>query len=347
MKSKIQNYNKYSVMKGLAITGVVAGHTGIESLEIFVNYWHLPVFFFISGYFLKYKHINNWKGYIVSRFKRLIIPFMVYGIVALMLHNFFLDLNIITGIQYGFDEYIHGFKNLILLFSNEQLVGAMWFLPALFIVSIFGLLFIKLAITYKLGIYLSSIMVFGAIIVCYGEFPSPYSVWQYMSISWIFLLGYVCSMTEYDNKCTEWYWFAGSIICLLLFLFMDMQFGLQVSMINTQSILFPIVFIAGIIMINSLSFQIVDTPLGLIFATIGDFSFSIMALHFVGFKIVTLVRVAMNDSINLSDFPVVKTDIYSWMPIYMIVGIIFPIIASMSFNKLIYAWNSNSRVQKS
>lgn len=34
-------------MKGLAITGVVAGTAGIDSLEVFVNYWDLPVFFFV------------------------------------------------------------------------------------------------------------------------------------------------------------------------------------------------------------------------------------------------------------------------------------------------------------
>ena len=70
-------------MKGLAMVGVVMGHLGIETLEIFVNYWHLPVFFFVSGYFLKKKHLENPKKYIMGRFRRLVVPFLIFAIIAL------------------------------------------------------------------------------------------------------------------------------------------------------------------------------------------------------------------------------------------------------------------------
>lgn len=131
-------------MKGLAITGVVAGHAGIETvIETFVNYWHLPVFFFVSGYFLKQKHIDNWKGYIASRFRRLIIPFLLAAIIALLLHNSLLDLNVIDGRYYDQTEIKQELKHMLLLTSNEQLIGAMWFLPALFFVSVIGLTITK------------------------------------------------------------------------------------------------------------------------------------------------------------------------------------------------------------
>lgn len=138
-----------------------------------------------------------------------------------------------------------------------------------------------------------------------------------------------------------------SVIVLWVTLSLDIRFGLQASMINTQPLFFPIVFVSGIIMINYLSSKLTDTRTGTALAVIGDFSFSIMALHFVGFKLVTLARRLGDSSIELSAFPVDKTDIYVWMPIYLIVGILFPIIASKAYSKVKYAWNCNCRLQKS
>lgn len=141
-------------MKGLAITGVVIGHLGIEILETIVNYWHLPVFFFVSGYFLKEKHLNDWKKYINSRFCRLIIPFLLYAIVALFLHNVLLDMNLISGTRYDIEEYAHGFRQILFLSSSEQLIGATWFLPALFISSLFGLVTVLSIKRCKYAIYI-------------------------------------------------------------------------------------------------------------------------------------------------------------------------------------------------
>lgn len=141
-----RNNNKYGIMKGLAIMGVVAGHSCFNtSLEVFVNYWHLPVFFFVSGYFLKQKHLDNLKGYIISRFQRLIVPFVIFAIIALVLHNILQHSGVISGTRYGMIEYLQEAKHLLFLSSNEQLIGAMWFLPALFIISIFGGLYVKYA----------------------------------------------------------------------------------------------------------------------------------------------------------------------------------------------------------
>lgn len=181
----------------------------------------------------------------------------------------------------------------------------------------------------------------------YRNFPSPYCILQYISISWMFLGGYYCSKTGLDDKCSRWYWFA---ICLLFLFFMLLsgrRFGLQATMIKTQSIFFPITFIAGIVMINYLSHKLPGTKTGAIFAVIGDFSFSIMALHFIGFKMVTYFRTLWDDSIDLSAFPVEQADIYLWMPIYLIVGVVFPILASILFSKLRYAWSCNCRIQES
>lgn len=326
--------NKYSVMKGLAITGVVAGHAGIDIVEIFVNYWHLPVFFFVSGYFLKEKHLDNWKGYVSSRAKRLLVPFFIYATVALLLHNILLGYGIISGSHYGVHDYVKGAIHLVGLSSYEQLIGAMWFLPALFIVSLVSLLLIKIIKNYKIGKMISGGVILVAIILCYLKFPSPYSIWQYISVSWVFIMGYFCSKRKIDDKLLGWYWGLGSLLLLSTALLTGTRVGMQASTINVQPIVYPLIFVAGIILINYVSHKITNTKVGNLFAIIGDFSFTIMALHFVGFKVVTFFRTLLDPAVDLSAFPVDKTDIMVWMPVYVIVGMAFPILILQLFNRL-------------
>lgn len=317
-------------MKGLAIAGVVAGHLRIDMLEMFVNYWHLPVFFFVSGYFLKQKHIDNSKEFIISRCRRLLVPFVAYALIALLLHNPLSELNIISEAKYGLSGLINGFKHLLLLSSNESLIGAMWFLPSLFIVSIFSIFAIKYSNHSKSAVCLWGGVVFAAIIFSYARVPSPYSIWQNISISWLFIAGYYCSRTKLDDKAAKWYCFVVSALLIAVLILSGMRFGLQASMINTQPILFPVAFIAGIVMINYLSHIMTNTNLGTIFGFIGNYSFSIMALHFVGFKLVTYVRTFVDDSVELSSFPVDTTDIHIYGLLYWVVGIAFPVLVAMT-----------------
>lgn len=136
MKSTFKYKNRWSRLKGLAIIGVVSGHIchlTLPLMEIFVNYWHLPVFFFIGGYFLKEKHFQAPRKYIGSRFKRLIIPFIIMAIFLAILHNPLLSAGLITGDEYTISSLPAILKKMMLLSVNEYLMGAMWFTPVLFL----------------------------------------------------------------------------------------------------------------------------------------------------------------------------------------------------------------------
>ena len=93
-------------MKGVAIVSVVAGHcTPIPAIEVFVNQYHLAVFFFVAGFFFKEKYTVTPMIFIRKKLKRLYVPFVVAGIVCLLLHNLFYQLNI-----YGTELTMSQFK---------------------------------------------------------------------------------------------------------------------------------------------------------------------------------------------------------------------------------------------
>ena len=72
----------FDMMKGIAILAMIAGHCFIpHQLHHFVYIWHMPLFFFVSGYFFKEKPLQKviagiWKG--------LLVPYIVTGITILL-----------------------------------------------------------------------------------------------------------------------------------------------------------------------------------------------------------------------------------------------------------------------
>lgn len=105
----------------------------------------MPLFFFISGYFYKDKDSDNPLKLIVKRIKTLYIPFVVYQIIFLLLHNFFYKINIysnnkLLGIQvinpYTGGDSINSLIHILSFDRSEQLAGVFWFFTTLFIINV-------------------------------------------------------------------------------------------------------------------------------------------------------------------------------------------------------------------
>ncbi len=78
--------------KAICIYLVVLGHvlTYEEQDECiarnFIYVFHLPVFFFVSGFLFRVKDQSNFYDYILSGFKSLIIPYIFLNLLALLLN---------------------------------------------------------------------------------------------------------------------------------------------------------------------------------------------------------------------------------------------------------------------
>lgn len=195
------NNQAFSIMKGIAIISVVLGHCTTNSrIEAFVNQYHLAVFFFVAGFFFKEKYVVTPMDFIWKKVKRLYVPFVVAGIGCLLLHNIFYHLNIYDT-ELTIAQFEKGiFDVIIRMVSNELLMGAMWFCPAMLIVSIIGLVGFKIAslLTWNMSLLAKQTIVFLFIVfmgsVCiHAHLKSPYCIWQYMMVSGVFFEGYLFS----------------------------------------------------------------------------------------------------------------------------------------------------------
>ena len=137
MKNRIKFLD---IAKGIAILAIIAGHTGPDWVKQFVFTFHVPIFFIISGYFLKE---GNDVVFVKKKLKQLLTPY-VFGCCGIVLGN------IIKGMVYkqSIDQLLHIAKTWILasLYGSGTIeysglfyarrIGALWFLPALFFAMI-------------------------------------------------------------------------------------------------------------------------------------------------------------------------------------------------------------------
>lgn len=92
-------YDEINRLKGVAILLVLLGHsvifTPVNLMEVnwcktmynYIYIFHMPLFFIISGFLYKYK--DNYKIYILSKVKRLLIPYVIFNIANLLLRHSF------------------------------------------------------------------------------------------------------------------------------------------------------------------------------------------------------------------------------------------------------------------
>src|SRR3989339_1325652 len=90
----------WDIVKGLGIAAVVFGHSGFAywPVIILINYYHLPIFFFVSGFFYNDTYSTDPYAYIGRKLRTLWWPMIQYVVAFILLHNLFLKLNIYSSL---------------------------------------------------------------------------------------------------------------------------------------------------------------------------------------------------------------------------------------------------------
>lgn len=155
---------------------LIATYTWIQRLTYS---FMLETFVFISGYVFAFQIYGlcktfTLKGIAKKKFKRLIIPSLIFSVLNLVI----------------FDFYSNGCSAIDLIYKIFCGVGHMWFLPMLFLCFIFSYLIVKLKIKEEFKLLLLLLISVLSII------PLPFRVSQTMYYLLFFYLGMYC----YNNK---------------------------------------------------------------------------------------------------------------------------------------------------
>lgn len=114
--------------KGFAILLIILGHIypGDNYIKIWLYSFHVPLFFIITGVLTKHtEKCISLKQYIKRKFKRLIIPYITFELVGIFI---WMLLN-----EFSFESFRwHVFDSI----QMYCVVGALWFLPTLFVAEV-------------------------------------------------------------------------------------------------------------------------------------------------------------------------------------------------------------------
>lgn len=348
--------DEIDILKGIAIILMVAGHSGAPFTH-FIYLFHMAVFFIASGYFFKDSSSDNLKNVWISikkKIKGLWIPFFVCNTIFVILHNFFVVINVytnnpaitdfVTGKYIGTTEFyspteilMRVFKGLVFS-TNEQLLGAGWFLKILFIISVLYVVFDYCAKKLKVSpILLQSIIAIIFLIV--GWFCSINGIYfhgleQVASCYCLYYIG--CFLkhkinSHYDN----WKIAILSTVILLIF---NKYISISLASNNYANPAFMFLcslsgwyilyFFANIIC----RFKV----LKLLFETLGKNTLPIVLGHFLAMKLVNLLVVSVHTLplFCVSAFPNLYGS-YGWWGLYIVVGCGMPTVCNIIKNKLL------------
>lgn len=314
--------NTFDIAKGIGIILVVVGHTNTHfGIEKVIYQFHMPLFFILSGFFFKDKYCAEPLQFLVSRLHRLYTPYVLNG---LRLFLIFLVMRYFV-VGYTGWSFLGGIKYSLLIisgFGSAPLAGALWFLRALFMVSVL-FLGIKLLTKNCKGEnkkeILTFMVVFGFLVLGYKT-QLPYSI----SASFVALFFYYIGYLYAKNM--------GRIKINLIFFIMAAIVVMYSSCINTVDLafnkytylsLFILSSICGSYCVLFISEKIKQHKT---LEFIGQKSLPIMIFHFLSFVPINLLIVHIYDlqTERILDYPTIKEYNWWWI-LYAFMGITMPV----------------------
>lgn len=102
------------VAKGIGIVLVIYGHVGKDIFTTWIYTFHVPLFFFLSGYF--FNPDKKPREFFLSKAKGLLLPYITLGIPLFLIN-----------LRFGFDPL-----ELLKSYIIQQRASTLWFIAALF-----------------------------------------------------------------------------------------------------------------------------------------------------------------------------------------------------------------------
>ena len=331
-----------SIAKGIGIILMVIGHTRMGFIHYFIYYFHMPLFFLISGYFFKEIYLYNKIEFFKKRINGTYKPFVKWGFLFLIFHNVFYKLNIYSSV-YGFEncvssfysikEYIFNGLGVLKMSHTEQLIGTYWFLHDLFFSSLISLILCFTLSKFRFFdfeikiIFLIIICLITSIIFCTRNIFLPLGInARLFLVNAFYLSGYIYN--RFENRIV--YSFRGFLLSFVSLILITVYLKpISMSTLNGNNIiLYFLIAFVGIYFVFNLSYRLELFKYKNIIIYIGENTLYILTFHLLSFKLVSLIYVFIeNLPIEyISKFPVIYTqDSYMWI-IYTFVGVTIPLI---------------------
>lgn len=220
LKTANERKDFIDIAKGIGIYLVVWGHC--KSNFLFeIHTFHMPLFFFISGYLHSQK--TNFEEFFISKWKRIIIPFftfLVYGNILLFFTYLCKKRWIDPTIEFDFNPYYNVFYGLEGISGNTPI----WFLLCIFQIAILYFLLNRFVNRHFVHIPIA-ILVVGGYFLFSKNHNLPFFIDSVMSCILFYHIGYIIKSIKVDSQFIFWnrlMFFIYAIICgILYYIFLE------------------------------------------------------------------------------------------------------------------------------
>lgn len=266
----------FDIMKGIGILAVIAGHTftscGIHKL---IYSFHMPLFFFIAGYF--YKENHNYYNKLKNDLKRLIVPY-IFTFIILWIYLILIYNDTSYMIKYGIEAitWSSGGKHTSSIWPIIPTVGPIWFLMALFWCRTF---YNMIACQFKLKYIIAISLAIAATIIDRSLINLPAAILPGLSALVFYTLGNYLR----TNNINKWQITLCACCWVLHLLFSE------IDMCICLYRLYPIDILGGlfgIILIYYISKQVSKLKIHIFFIWTGKVSLIILCIHTLEFNII-------------------------------------------------------------
>ena len=339
-------------MRGIGIVLMVLGHSGFPGTG-FIYLFHMALFFMLSGW------LFSLRGGLVHFAKRKVVtlwlPFVLANTAFTVLNNLFLRLNILTG-----DERILALPGNIVTTpttlkdvigrtahwcvfdGGTQLGGALWFIQALFQISIlYAVLEFLLQKLLRGGDTLIAQGLVSGVLLWVGWRCglAGWNVWGLgiaASCYCLFYLGTVLRRTTRESiPAYQRGIFAAAAFAVLLILGRLGSVGLAGNGYSSPIFLLA-ASLAGWVLVRQAACLAAAWPkFSTVLAYLGRATMPIVILHFLSFKLVTWLGLlaAGGESYLLAAFPIYFTG-GAWWLAYTAAGLVLPLAANAVYKKI-------------
>lgn len=346
--------NSYiDILRGIGIASIVIGHVLntdnftcfiCDRIREFLYYFHIPIFFFCSGYCWKEKKVGR---FLLDTIKKQYILFVLICMISILISPLWVKLNVLPLTEVKILYRI----TTVLKFANGGIfTGPLWFVP-FFVFAQFwyyalqrahAFLMKKLPEKYWLWVTLE-IMISGILGIVTVSLFGVGKRRFLLAITMVPLMKIGSAARENWRKIEiilkkNFLWILLAVMSILLIAdACGFQIELSKGIIGEYDglLFYPIVFV-GIVFCLSLAELIQNLKLKFIFENLGRMSFWVMALHCMVFKtldgIAGIIMKTGSDVLTLFpySFPELRL-------IYILLGLSLPMIVGWTCKKISYS----------
>ena len=299
------------IAKGILILLVIRGHLRISFLPDFLNedsfyrVFHVSAFLVMGGYFLKDELLDNPLKTIKKKYHSLFKKALWFFLLAVLLHNVFLDLNLYpanTGKEdfayfEGINDWVGAILRALTGMSFEPMVQPTWFALTLFfaIVFISFLQWILKKTNRYSEINMLAVMVSCCVISCLVAhcelIHSPQRIMSAISSMALIYIGHLYWKYSKNHFSSM----ALFILCLFINIGITYTIGMQqgfMALISNQyndPLTLIVGGLSGTYMVCYLGRLLESTKIGNVLAVCGKESFYLMAMHIFFFRCLALL----------------------------------------------------------